>query len=57
MENLAIFIWQTMKQGMDEPELLHEVKLIDNEQNCVIYNGSRGYVQRKGQTVLTSDTD
>lgn len=57
MENLAIFIWQSVKQDMDEPELLHEVKLTDNEQNCVVYNGSGGYVERKGQTQLTSDTD
>lgn len=42
---------------MDEPELLYEVKLIDNEQNCVVYNGSGGYVERKGQIALTSDTD
>lgn len=57
MENLAIFIWQSVKQDMDEPELLHEVKLTDNEQNCVVYNGIGGYVERKGQTLLTSDTD
>lgn len=57
MENLAIFIWQTIKQGMDEPELLYEIKLADSEESCVVYNGSGGYVQRKGKTLLTSDTD
>lgn len=57
MENLAIFIWQSIKQEMDEPELLYEIKLTDDEQNCVVYNGSGGHVLRKGQTMLTSDTD
>ncbi|XP_031634069.1 6-pyruvoyl tetrahydrobiopterin synthase-like [Contarinia nasturtii] len=57
IENLAIFIWQAMKQEMSEPELLYEVKLTDNEENCVIYNGSGGHVQRNGQMNLTSDTD
>lgn len=37
IENLVVFIWQSMKKEMDEPELLHEVKLIDNYKNCVIF--------------------
>lgn len=57
MENLAIFIWQTIKHEMDVPELLHEVKLTDHEQNCVVYNGCGSYKQQKFQTILTSDTD
>lgn len=46
-----------MKREMAEPELLYEVKLTDNEENCVIYNGSGGIVPRRGQFNLTSDTD
>lgn len=57
MENLAIFIWQSMKQKMDAPELLHEVKLIDSDQNCVVYNGTGGYTEKRGKHFLTSDTD
>lgn len=57
IENLAVFIWQSMKKEMDEPELLHEVKLIDNYQNCVIFNGCSRYNQSRGQLELTSDTD
>lgn len=57
MENLAIFIWQSMKQKMEAPELLYEVRLVDNEQNCVVYNGLGGYSEKRGQQFLTSDTD
>lgn len=57
MENLAVYIWKAMKTVMTSPELLYEVKLTDNHQNCVVYNGSGGYLQRKGQSLLTSDTD
>lgn len=57
MENLAIFIWQTMKQEMDAPELLHEIRLTDSEQNCVVYNGTGGYTEKRGKYRLTSDTD
>lgn len=42
MENLAIFIWQSMKRVMEVPELLHEVKLtmwVNDEENSVVYNG------------------
>lgn len=47
-----------MKQQLNEPDLLHEVKLTDDEQNCVVYNGCAGFIQPKGyQTFLTSDTD
>lgn len=57
MENLAIFIWQTLKHELDAPELLHEVRLTDHEENCVVYNGSGSYNPRKFLSVLTSDTD
>lgn len=57
MENLAVFVWNKLKQEMNSPELLHEIKLMDDEANCVIYNGQGGYTQKKGQTMLTSDTD
>lgn len=57
MEHLAIYIWQTMKEIMDVPELLHEVRLTDHEQNCVIYNGYIGTDQRKNHNFLTSDTE
>lgn len=58
MENLAVYIWQSMKQYLNEPELLYEVKLTDDDQNCVIYNGCAGFNQPKGYRLfLTSDTD
>lgn len=46
-----------MKSEMDEPELLYKVKLIDNDQNCVVFNGYNSYRQNIGQLELTSDTD
>lgn len=57
MENIAIYIWQTIKQEMQSPELLHEVRLRDDKNNAVIYNGLGGYSQPRGRSVLTSDTD
>lgn len=57
MENLAIYIWQSMKRELEAPELLFEVKLMDKEENCVVYNGTGGYSGKRGQSILTSDTD
>lgn len=57
MENLAVFIWDTLKYGMSSPELLYEIKLMDNDENCVIYNGLGGYTQKRFQATITSDTD
>ena len=56
MENLAIYIWQTIKRDMNAPELLYEVRLTDDESNSVVYNGCEKYNKTKGQTFLTSDT-
>lgn len=57
MENLAIFIWRTMKMAMDEPELLREVKLTDRDENCVVFNGHIGSNYIRGQSILTSDSE
>lgn len=38
-ENVAIFIWNNMKKVMKRPELLHEVKVHETENNVVVYRG------------------
>lgn len=57
MENLTIYLWQTMKLEMHSPELLYQVRLTDDEKNSVVYNGLGGYSQSRGQSLITSDTD
>lgn len=42
---------------MDEPELLYEVKLVDEHQNCVVFNGYNHHNQTGGRLEITSDTD
>lgn len=38
-ENVAIFIWDQLKQVMTQPELLYEVKVYETENNIVTYRG------------------
>lgn len=48
---------------MVRPELLYEIKLVDNDDNCVVYNGGGDYFNLNGNghslgnPVLTSDTE
>jgi len=56
IENLAVFIWRSIKTQMNRPELLYEIKLIDDDDNCVIYNGGAEYYNM-GTKCVTSDTE
>lgn len=38
-ENVAIFIWDQLKQTMEKAELLYEVKIYETENNIVTYRG------------------
>lgn len=38
-ENVAIFIWKGLKDIMDNPDLLFEIKLYETDKNIVIYKG------------------
>ncbi|KAB0798667.1 hypothetical protein PPYR_09660 [Photinus pyralis] len=38
-EHVAIYIWQNMRKHMEEPNLLHEVKVFETENNIVRYRG------------------
>ncbi|KAF2882759.1 hypothetical protein ILUMI_23423 [Ignelater luminosus] len=38
-ENVAIFIWNSLRQIMKEPELLYEVKIYETEKNIVTFRG------------------
>lgn len=38
-ENVAIFIWNNLKEIMKEPELLYEVKLFETDKNIILYRG------------------
>ena len=38
-ENVAIFIWESLKQALPEPSLLHEVKVYETDKNIVYYRG------------------
>ena len=39
MENLAVFIWESLKTMMQKPELLYEVKFKETETSAVMYRG------------------
>ena len=38
-ENVAIFVWETLKEKIPKPELLYEVKIVETEQNKAYYRG------------------
>lgn len=38
-ENLAVYIWERMKETMERPELLYEVEIQETENNSVVYRG------------------
>ena len=38
-ENIAVFIWEQLKQTMSKPELLYKVKLYETAKNVAIYKG------------------
>lgn len=38
-ENVALYIWMKVRRMMAKPELLHEVKIHETENNIVIYRG------------------
>ncbi|XP_053662097.1 6-pyruvoyl tetrahydrobiopterin synthase [Anopheles marshallii] len=40
-ENVAIFIWDSLKLIMDKPELLYEIKIYETDKNSVIYRGEK----------------
>lgn len=40
-ENIAVFIWDSIKLHLDNPELLYEVKIYETENNIVVYRGNR----------------
>lgn len=41
MENLSIFIWQSMRDVMKEPDLLYEVKIKETDSSTVVYRGEQ----------------
>lgn len=38
-ENLTIYIWERMREIMENPELLYEVQVEETENNTFIYRG------------------
>lgn len=38
-ENVAIYIWDTLRLRMAKPELLYEIKLYETDKNSVVYRG------------------
>ncbi|ELU01313.1 hypothetical protein CAPTEDRAFT_142762, partial [Capitella teleta] len=38
-ENVAVFIWDNMKERLPEPSLLYEIKLHETDNNIVVYRG------------------
>ncbi|XP_026476257.1 6-pyruvoyl tetrahydrobiopterin synthase-like [Ctenocephalides felis] len=63
-ENLAIFIWNSLKSLLPRPELLHEVRLRETDKNSVCYRGNfsnsvkndRRVSENVGST-MSSDSD
>ncbi|PSN46335.1 6-pyruvoyl tetrahydrobiopterin synthase [Blattella germanica] len=40
-ENVAVFIWNNMKEQLPDPTLLHEIKIYETDKNIVVYRGER----------------
>lgn len=40
-ENIAVFIWEAVRNKLDKPELLHKVKLWETDKNFVVYQGEK----------------
>lgn len=38
-ENLAVFIYDSVRKALPKPELLHEVKIYETDKNSVVYRG------------------
>ncbi|CAG0889150.1 unnamed protein product, partial [Cyprideis torosa] len=38
-ENLTIFVWESLKKVMPNPELLSEVKVYETDKNIVVFQG------------------
>nr|CAG4652293.1 EOG090X0HIM [Triops cancriformis] len=38
-ENVAIFIWDSLRKLLPQPDLLHEVKIFETEKNIIRYRG------------------
>ncbi|XP_055907158.1 6-pyruvoyl tetrahydrobiopterin synthase [Eupeodes corollae] len=38
-ENVAVYIWDNLRQKLKKPELLYEVKIYETDKNSVIYRG------------------
>jgi len=64
-ENLAVFIYDSLRKALPKPELLHQVKLHETDKNSVIYRGRVKHVYNNGLrrtsenicTNLSSDSD
>lgn len=39
-ENIAVFIWDQIREKLHKPELLYEVKLFETDKNFVLYQGA-----------------
>lgn len=44
-ENIAVFIWDAVREKMPQPELLQEVKLWETDKNIVSYHGKQAIVK------------
>lgn len=40
-ENVSIFIWQGLKEIMENPDLLYKIKLYETDKNIVVYKGDK----------------
>lgn len=40
-ENIAVFIWDSLFNKLENPEILHEVKLYETEKNIVVFQGHK----------------
>lgn len=47
-ENIAIYIFESLKQILPHPELLYEVKLFETDKNIVRYRGDHRHTFRNG---------
>ncbi|XP_058059893.1 6-pyruvoyl tetrahydrobiopterin synthase [Anopheles bellator] len=55
-ENVAIFIWDSLKLLMAKPELLYEVKIYETDKNSVVYRGEMCVTGQPSVTVYRAET-
>lgn len=58
-ENLAVYIWESLKEKLEKPELLYEVKIFETDKNIITYRGqkTKENCSKNVTSIVSSDSD